>query len=64
MLKLDEYSYIDCDKPFANVVFKFDDDKITFTVRGDKIDVEIKGNMTLEAVEEAIAIVKSRTLTF
>jgi len=64
MLKLDEYSYIDSEKPFANIVFKHDDDKISFTVRDDEIDMEIDGDVPMKIVEEAIAIVKSRTLTF
>ena len=64
-LKLDEYSYIDCDEPFANVVFKCDGDKIRFTIHDNgKSYMEINGVATIEAVEEAIKIVKSRTLEF
>jgi len=65
MIRLDEYSYINSEKPFASVVFKHGDDKIEFTVRSvDDISMEVDGGVPLEAVEEAIAIVKSRRLEF
>ena len=64
-LKLDEYSYIDSEKPFHNIVFKVGDDKISFTIHENgESYMEINGVATIEAVEEAIKIVKSRTLEF
>jgi len=63
-LKLDEYSYIDSEKPFHNIVFKVGDDKITFTIRPDETYMSVDDGIPIEAVEEAIKIVKSRTLEF
>ena len=64
-LKLDEYSYIDSEKPFHSVVFKVGGDKITFTIREDgEIYMGVEDGTSIEAVEEAIKIVKSRTLEF
>jgi len=64
-LKFTDYSFIECEKPFHSVVFKVDGDKITFTIHDNgKSYMEINGVATIEAVEEAIKIVKSRTLEF
>ena len=63
-LKLDEYSYIDSEKPFHNIVFKVGDDKISFTIGGNRDYMSVDDGIPIEAVEEAIKIVKSRTLEF
>ena len=63
-LKLDEYSYIDSEKPFHNIVFKCGDDKISFTIGGNRDYMSVDDGISIEAVEEAIKIVKSRTLEF
>jgi len=65
MLRLDEYSYIDSEKPFAVVKFVYDDIKISFTVRnGEEMTIEVDDEIPVAVVLEAIKIVQSRTLTF
>jgi len=64
-LKLDEYSYIDSEKPFSTITFKYDGDaKICFTIRPDETYMSVDDGIPIGAVEEAIKIVKSRTLEF
>ena len=63
-LKLRDYSFIDSEKPFHSVVFKVGGDKISFTIREDGETYMNVEDVSIEAVEEAIKIVKSRTLEF
>jgi hypothetical protein len=64
-LKLDEYSFMDSEKPFSTITFKYDGySKINFTIRPDEIYMSVDDGIPIEAVEEAIKIVKSRTLEF
>ena len=64
-IKLKEFNYVECDNPFIVIEFVDKDNyKIVFTLHGEKVDMYVDDSVTLEAVEEAIAIVKSRKLEF
>ncbi len=66
VLRVHEYSYINCDKPFAFIKFEYGgDSQIEFTIReGEDITMAVDDGIPVDVVLEAIKIVQSRTLTF
>ena len=66
MIRLDEYSYINSEKPFVVIKFTYDDySKIEFMIRdGEETTMQVDDGTPLEAVLEAIETVQSRTLKF
>jgi hypothetical protein len=63
-LRLKEYTLIHNEPEMTCIVFEHNDNKIDFTIRENKITMNANCDVTMEIVEEAINIIKSRKIEF